>query len=105
MILINLKIQIKPEKRDDWLAGVARYTEAVRAEAGCISFDYYESPVTPNTFAVIESFTDNEAGDAHVQTSHFKEFIEWFPSVIAAAPVILNTQVSGDGWTTMHEFD
>ena len=105
MILINLKIRIRPERRDDWLANIKRYTDAVREEPGSLSFDCYESIETPNEFSIIESFATNAAGEVHVQTDHFKEFLEWFPTVIAAAPKIVNTHVTGDGWTTMSEFE
>lgn len=105
MILINLKIQIKPDRRDDWLANIKRYTDAVREEPGNLSFDCFESIDAPNDFSIIEGFASREAGDFHVQTDHFKDFLEWFPTVIAGAPRIINTEVDGDGWTTMHEFE
>lgn len=105
MILINLKIRIRSERRDDWLANIKRYTDAVRQEPGNISFDCYESIETPNEFSIIEGFESPEAGDRHVQTDHFKEFLAWFPTVIAGAPKIINTEVPGDGWSSMSEFE
>jgi quinol monooxygenase YgiN len=103
VILINLKFQIKPEHREAWLANVKRYTDAVRGEPGSISFDCYESIERPDEFSIIEGFASKEAGDAHVQTEHFHEFLEFFQTVVAAAPSIINTEVDGDGWTTMSE--
>ena len=105
MILINLKIQIRPDRRDDWLANIKRYTDAVRQEPGAVSFDCYESIETPNEFSIIEGFESREAGDRHVQTDHFKEFLVWFPTVIASAPKIINTEVPGEGWASMSEFE
>ncbi|HLJ08214.1 MAG TPA: putative quinol monooxygenase [Acidimicrobiia bacterium] len=103
MILIVLKIQIRPDRRDVWLERIAKYTAAVRDEPGNLTFDVYESIDAPNEFSIVEGFASKEAGDAHVQTEHFKDFLVWFPTVIGTAPQIINTQV--DGWNRMSEFD
>ena len=101
MIFIVLKISIRPERRDDWLANIKRYTDAVREEPGNLEFACFESIETPNQFSIVEAFASSEAGDEHVKTEHFKEFLNWFPTVIAASPQIINTQV--EGWSEMHE--
>jgi len=103
VILIVLKIQIRPDRRDVWLERIAKYTAAVRDEPGNLSFDVYESIDAPNEFSIVEGFASKQAGDAHVQTEHFKDFLVWFPTVIGTAPQIINTQV--DGWNRMSEFD
>jgi quinol monooxygenase YgiN len=103
MILINLKIQIRADRRDEWLDRITRYAKACRDEPGCKSFDVYESIESPNEFSIIESFASQEAGGAHVQTEHFKDFLVWFPTVIGSAPMILNTEVPGD-FAPMGEF-
>ncbi|MGH9042115.1 MAG: putative quinol monooxygenase [Acidimicrobiia bacterium] len=101
MIFIVLKVPIRPEERETWLEGIARYAAAVRAEPGNIEFNVFESIDAPNQFSIVEAFASPEAGDAHVQTEHFKEFFEWVPKTLAAPPDIINTTV--DGWNTMHE--
>ena len=104
MILIVLKIQIRPDRRDMWLERIAKYTAAVRDEPGSVSFDCYESLESPNEFAIVEGFVDKKAGDSHVQTDHFKDFLVWFPTVIGTAPMIINTEVPGEGFARMNEF-
>ena len=104
MILINLKIQIRTDRRDEWLDRITRYMKAVREEPGCRSFDVYESLDTPNEFAIVEGFASKKAGEAHVQTDHFKDFLVWFPTVIGSAPMIINTEVPGEGFAPMNEF-
>ena len=103
MILINLKIQIRPDRREEWLDRISRYTKACRDEPGCKSFDVYESIDAPNNFSIIEGFASKEAGEAHVATDHFKDFLVWFPTVIGTAPLILNTEVAND-FAPMGEF-
>ncbi|MCA1846043.1 MAG: antibiotic biosynthesis monooxygenase, partial [Actinobacteria bacterium] len=68
MILIVLKIQIRPDRRDVWFERIAKYTAAVRDEPGNLSFDVYESLDAPNEFSIVEGFASKEAGDAHVHT-------------------------------------
>ena len=103
MILIVLKVQVRPDRRDVWLERIAKYTADVREEPGNPSFDVYESLESPNEFAIVEGFASKAAGDAHVQTDHFKDFLVWFPTVIGTAPQIINTEVP-DGWSRMSEF-
>jgi quinol monooxygenase YgiN len=61
------------------------------------------STSTPNEFSIIESFVDQAAGGAHCETDHFKDFLVWFPTVIGAAPMIINTEVPND-FAPMGEF-
>lgn len=103
MILINLKIQIRADRRDEWLDRITSYAKACRDEPGCKYFDVYESIESPNQFSIIEAFESQEAGGAHVQTEHFKDFLVWFPNVIGAAPLIINTEVPND-FAPMGEF-
>ena len=104
MILIVLKIQIRPDRRDVWLERITGYTKAVREEPGCLSFDVYEAIDAPNEFSIVEGFASKAAGEAHVQTDHFKDFLVWFPTVIGSAPMIINTEVPGEGFGRMNEF-
>ena len=38
MILINIKVQIRPEKMDQWLALARSYAKDVNSEDGCCFF-------------------------------------------------------------------
>ncbi|AEA27150.1 putative quinol monooxygenase [Pseudonocardia benzenivorans] len=101
MIFIALKAKIRPEKRDEWLAGIKQYTADVNAEPGCISFEYFESTEHPNQFAIIESFVDSDAGSAHVGMDHVKKFFEWMPYMVAERPKIIYQEL--EGWNDMAE--
>ena len=94
MILIVLKVKIRPEKRDEWLAGIKQYTADVRQEPGNVSFDYYENSENTNEFAIIETFADSDAGSAHVATEHAQNFFPFMARVISEKPKI-NYQDSG----------
>ena len=56
MILIVVQMPILPHRRDEWLSGIQRYTDAVRAESTGPEFQCFESLETPNQFVVVEGF-------------------------------------------------
>lgn len=103
MILIVLKAQIRPEKREEWLAGIRQYTAAVRSEPGNVSFDYYENSEIANEFAIVETFADSDAGSAHVATEHAQTFFALMPKLITQKPLINYQDLDGDAWSQMAE--
>ncbi|OLT11946.1 antibiotic biosynthesis monooxygenase [Pseudonocardia sp. CNS-139] len=103
MIFIVVKFTIRPELSDEWLTRVDDFTQATRAEPGNIFFEWNRSVEQPNTYVVVEAFQDGAAGD-HVNSAHFKEFVEWAPDYVATTPDIISlSEVPGDGWTKMGE--
>ena len=58
MILINIKMQIRPEKMDQWLALADSYARNVNAEDGCLFFQFARSLTDGNEFVCIEGFTE-----------------------------------------------
>lgn len=103
MILIVVRFPIRPDRRDEWLSGIRRYTAAVREEPGGPDFECFESIDEPNQFVAVEGFESREASDRHVQTDHFEEFITWVPGMLAEAPRIVNVELPGEGWSAMSE--
>ena len=73
------------------------------AEPGNISFDWYRSAEDPNLWVLVEVFRDAEAGEAHVQSAHFKEAMSQLPRWLAAVPEIIHVEAPGDGWERMGE--
>ena len=64
MILINIKMQIRPEKIDQWLPVADAYAKDVNSEDGCLFFQFSRSLTDENEFICIEGFKDAEAGAA-----------------------------------------
>ena len=58
MILINIKMQIRPEKMDEWLALADSYAKDVNSEDGCLFFQFARSLTDDNEFVCIEGFKD-----------------------------------------------
>ncbi len=72
MIFITAKFQVLPEHADAWPQISAEFTEATRAEPGCLWFDWSRSLADPAEYVLVEAFRDGDAGAAHVQSEHFK---------------------------------
>ncbi len=102
MILIVVKQAIRPELADDFPALVEEFTAATRAEPGNVGFDWYRSVEDPNAYLLVEAFRDDAAGEAHVNSDHFKAAMELLPRLLAAVPEIVNVEVP-DGWSRMAE--
>jgi quinol monooxygenase YgiN len=103
MIVIVVKQPVRPKYADDWPALVEDFTEATRAEPGNISFDWYRSPEDPNLWLLVEVFRDAEAGEAHVNSAHFKEATSQFPRWLAAVPEVIHVEAPGEGWSLVSE--
>ncbi len=102
MILINVKFPVKPEFAAQWPELSRAFTEATLAEPGNKWFEWSRSVQDPNTYVLIEAFTD-EGAEPHVKSKHFQQMQEEFPQYLSATPQIVSHQVDGDGWGPMGE--
>jgi quinol monooxygenase YgiN len=103
MILINLKMQIRPEKMDEWLALADSYAKDVNSEDGCLFFQFARSLTNDNEFVCIEGFTDAEAGATHVKQPYVKKFFDTAPGLVATQPQIIYIDTPHDGFGPMGE--
>ena len=103
MIFITAKFGIKPEFADRWPELAKAFTEATRAEAGCLWFDWSRSLDDPNEYVLVEAFRDGEAGGAHVGSAHFKQAQQDLPQYLAETPKIVSQTVDQDGWSELGE--
>jgi len=103
LIFITAKFRIRPEHADDWAEISRPFTEATRAEAGCLWFDWSRSLDDPEEYVLVEAFRDGEAGGAHVQSEHFKAAQATLPPYLAETPRIVNFEVPGTEWSALGE--
>ncbi|MEW9548198.1 putative quinol monooxygenase [Nonomuraea sp. NPDC050783] len=103
MIFITAKFRVKPEHADRWPEITREFTEATRAEPGCLWFDWSRSLDDPAEYVLVEAFRDDAAGAAHVQSPHFKQAQEALPRHLAETPRIVNATLAQDGWSELGE--
>jgi quinol monooxygenase YgiN len=103
MILINIKMQIRPEKTDEWLALADSYARDVNSEEGCLFFQFARSLADDSEYICIEGFEDAEAGAAHLKQPYVKKFFATAPDFVRTQPQIIYIDTPHDGFGPMGE--
>lgn len=103
MIFITAKFRVKPADADAWPDIVAGFTDATRAEPGCLWFDWSRSVEDPTEYVLVEAFRDGEAGGAHVNSAHFKAAQGSLPPHLVETPRIVNFEIPQDDWSELGE--
>ena len=69
------RMKIHPEKRDTFVEACQELEKAtLKNEEGCLYYKFYKLR-DENSYAVIESFENEELDEAHQQTQHFKDIV------------------------------
>ena len=105
MIFITAKFRVLPEHAEAWPDLSRSFTEATRAEPGCLWFDWSRSLDDPNEYVLVEAFRDGDAGGAHVSSAHFKNAQEELPQYLAETPRIVSQAVEQDDWSRLGEME
>lgn len=103
MIFITAKFAVRPEHAEAWPEISRAFTEATRAEEGCLWFDWSRSLDDPNEYVLVEAFRDGDAGAAHVGSAHFSAAQAELPPYLAATPRIVSQSVDQDDWSELGE--
>ena len=103
MIFITAKFRVRPEDADAWPEISRSFTEATRAEPGCLWFDWSRSLDDAHEYVLVEAFRDDEAGGAHVQSDHFQAARRDLPPHLAETPRIINFSLPGTDWSELGE--
>ncbi|MFJ5985496.1 putative quinol monooxygenase [Lentzea sp. NPDC092896] len=105
MIFITAKFRVLPEHAEAWPEISRSFTEATRAEPGCLWFDWSRSLDDPTEYVLVEAFRDGDAGGAHVQSEHFKNAQKELPQHLAETPRIVSQSVEQDDWSLLGEME
>lgn len=103
MIFITAKFAVRPEHAEAWPEISRAFTEATRAEEGCLWFEWSRSLDDPNEYVLVEAFRDGDAGGAHVGSAHFEAAQAELPQYLAATPRIVSQSVDQDDWSELGE--
>ena len=103
MIFITAKFRIKAEHAEQWPLIAAPFTEATRAEPGCMFFDWSRSLDDPTEYVLVEAFRDGDAGAAHVGSAHFEQAQQDLPQYLVATPKIVSQSLDQDDWHELGE--
>ncbi len=103
MIFITAKFSVRPEHADRWAEISRAFTEATRAEPGCLWFDWSRSLEDPTEYVLVEAFRDGVAGGEHVQSEHFRQAQAELPQYLRSTPRIVHFDVPQDDWSELGE--
>jgi quinol monooxygenase YgiN len=85
MIVQIVRASIKPEARDRWLEMIRWNAPETRAEDGCVSYQVAEDLESPNTFVLVELWTDMDAVYSHFR-QQFERVMASLGDAFAAPP-------------------
>ncbi|MCT1926457.1 putative quinol monooxygenase [Staphylococcus pasteuri] len=88
MMIINAKIKILEEKRDEYLKLMESLVEETRKEDGVLYYSHFEDVQERNTFVVVENYVDEAAINSHMESPHFQNFNNKVKEYVAEEPVI-----------------
>jgi len=75
MLSLIVEMQVRPDRRAEFLAGIAANAEAsVQDEPGCLRFDICSVDSDENRFLLYELYTDAAAFAAHKAAPHFAQW-------------------------------
>lgn len=103
MIFINVRYQPKPEVVPTFLDQMREYTEACRAEEGCLFFDWYQSAEREGEFLLVEGYRDQAAAEAHVSYPHFQQGLDTMRPLLHKTPDIISETIAAENWGPMGE--
>lgn len=103
MIFITAKFEVRAEYAEEWPQIAAEFTQATRAEPGCLWFDWSRSLENPSEYVLLEAFRDGEAGGAHVNSAHFRAAQEKLPPYLVRTPKVVNVSLEQEGWSELGE--
>ena len=73
--VLEVKIRIKSEHVEDFMAKLAENAKAARGEPGCKTFDVSVDPNDRASVLLYEVYADEKAFQAHQETPHFKKYL------------------------------
>ena len=88
MVIQLVRVAIVPDQRDRWLQLIQMNAAQTRAEEGCESYQVSEDVEAPNTFSIVERWTNLEAQYAHFRNPQFGQLMGALRDVLAGPPEV-----------------
>ena len=74
MYMVVVRLEVKPERVDDFLKLVSFNASETRKEPGNLRFDVVRSVDSPSLFRLYEVYRDEAAVGAHQATAHYAKW-------------------------------
>ena len=73
--VLEVKLHIKPEHVENFMAKLAENAKGARTEPGCKTFDVSVDPNDKTSVMLYEVYADEKAFQTHQETPHFKKYL------------------------------
>ena len=87
MHMIMVRLEVKPERLDDFLKLVTFNASESRKEPGNLRFDVVRSVDSPTRFGLYEVYTDDAAVRAHQATAHYARWRAEIEALLVTARI------------------
>lgn len=89
------KIQVKAERKHEFVGLAAIVVNPARADKGCLSYEFFEDPLEPGVFMFIETWNSWENLNAHLEQGYTKDFYAALPKFAVIPPTITTYESRG----------
>ena len=104
MILINIKMPIRPDKMNEWLALADSYAKDVNSEDGCLFFQFARSLTDCETSSSASRASRTLRREPPTSGQPYvKRFFDTAPGLVSAQPQIIYIDTPHDGFGPMGE--
>ena len=76
MIERNVTVRVQVGRVDDFIAATVKNHKETIREPGCMQFDVFQSTNDPTEFLFEETYSDEDAFEAHKKTVHYTKWRE-----------------------------
>jgi quinol monooxygenase YgiN len=76
-IILNVQMEAVPGREEDLERELRSLVAPTRKEPGCLAYELHRDPENPGKFMFYEKFKSQAALDEHVNTSYFKNFLDY----------------------------
>ena len=75
MIIVILKMVVRPEKREDLIEIIRGILEPTRVEKGCLDYHLYQDFEDANTFVVLEQWATQQDLERFVRSNNYRQLL------------------------------
>ena len=75
MLTYQLKIEIKPYKREEFSKSISSFLPKIRKGKGCLGYSVYRDSEKDNTYIVVGEWKTRQAMEKHFKTRDFEVLI------------------------------
>ncbi|MBW1606193.1 putative quinol monooxygenase [Lactobacillus sp. Sy-1] len=89
MIVVNVRITIDPNKRDEYLSFIDDLVTKSLHDKGNLAYGHYQDVNNENQYLILEHWDGQASLDAHLATPHLNNFKDHIGDYVTEKPELL----------------